>query len=100
MSAELSVRVLSSESPLDGCARMVAVALPGSDFGFGRGAIRQPPIQALSTQGCNLDFGHIEPAGVLGRVVKGHTSQQVPGSGRAEDFLKTPSEVVSRRTTY
>jgi hypothetical protein len=68
MPTELSIRVLSSESPLDGCARVVAVALPGSDFGFERSAIGQPPIEALSTQSCNLDFGHIEPAGVLGRA--------------------------------
>jgi hypothetical protein len=51
-------------------ARSIAPALPGSNFGYKALLAVDAPIQALTPQQANLDFYHVQPAGMLGDVVE------------------------------
>ena len=58
----------------------VAGELPGVDLVLQRPRIGDAAIQALAREDADLDFGHVQPAGVLGGVVELDPAQQ-PGSG-------------------
>lgn len=48
---------------------------PGSDLAAQSLGVVDPAIQALAPQDADLDFDHVEPAGVLGSVVELESSQ-------------------------
>ena len=58
------------EHPLDASAAIVALAFPGCDFGDELFAAVDAPIEALTAKDADLDFDHVEPACVLGRVME------------------------------
>lgn len=70
MASQLSICILPSELPLDGAPLCVSIALPGSHFGLQALPGFHPAIQALATEDANFDLRHVQPAGVLGRVVE------------------------------
>ena len=93
MSSHFQIRILPSEGPLDTSPLVVSASLPRIDF-FGEGVtVRQAPIETLAVKNANFDFRHVQPTGVLGSVVKDHSSQQFvrrPGSGH---FLEALAEM-------
>src|SRR5665811_541879 len=93
MPCQLSIRILSSEVPLDGSSFLVAGLLPRIDFGFQKFSIGNAPIQALAAENSNLDLSHVQPARVLWCVVKLHATQELRGRAVAKHIVKALSEV-------
>src|ERR1700676_4976100 len=93
MSAQLTIRILPREAPFDGTSGGIAAFLPGAHLATDRSQVRHASIQALSREDADLDLGHVQPAGVLGRVVKLDTAQQSLGSLDTEHFLVTTAKV-------
>src|SRR5271169_587045 len=93
MTTELAIRILTGKCPLDGSVLSVASSLPGSDFFCEKFLIADSTVQALATERGDLDFRHVQPTGVLGRVVKDDTAQQFAGHPRTEDLDEARSEV-------
>ena len=58
------------EHPVYSRSAGVALALPGCDFGDEAFAAVDSPVEALAAQDSNLDFDHVEPACMLGRVME------------------------------
>jgi hypothetical protein len=79
MPADFSISVLAGELPFDGASLLVAVGLPGVDFALQEVYAGDSTIQALATEDADFDLCHVEPTGVLGRVVKAHAAQQFAG---------------------
>jgi hypothetical protein len=52
-----------------------AASQPGPDLGFKAVATGDAAVKTLAAQEADLDLDHIEPIGVLGRVVELQTSQ-------------------------
>jgi hypothetical protein len=47
------------------------------------------PIQALAGEDTDFDFSHVQPAGVLGGVVKLDTPEQAPCGGYVRALLRS-----------
>src|SRR5690606_5886943 len=62
--------------PLDTSLLVVSALLPGVDFSDKPLTVREAPIKTLAIKNTNFDFRHIQPTGVLWRVVKDHASQE------------------------
>jgi hypothetical protein len=60
---------LTSGGRLPRCASC-RVSRPGGDLGDQKFAIGDAAVETLATQHADLDLDHVEPAGVLGRVVE------------------------------
>lgn len=80
--------LVGRKAPVDGCSLGVAFSLPGRHFRTYRGCVWQPAIQALPGQDGELDFCHVEPTAVLGRVVKLELANDAAGFGRLKRFVK------------
>src|SRR5271169_3610593 len=93
MTIELPIRVLPSECPSDSSVLGVTASLPGSGLLCKEFLIADSTVQALATDRGDLDFRHVQPTGVLGRVVKHDAAQQFVGHARAEDLDEARSEV-------
>src|SRR5260370_22834611 len=93
MTAHLTIRILPRESPLDGTPGGVTAFLPGADLATDRSQVRHASIQALSREDADFDLGHVQPASVLGRVVKLDTAQQTLCGADTEHFLKAAAKV-------
>ena len=93
MVPQLSICVLTSEVPLNGSLFGISCLLPRIDFGLKLLAAANSPIQALPAQYADLNFRHVQPARVLGRVVELHATQQLRGRTLAEHIVEAPSEV-------
>ena len=93
MSTKLLIRILSSELPLDGFASDVALGLPCVDFALQKLRAGDAAIQALAAEDADLDFRHVQPARVLGRVVKAHATQQLVGRALAQHIVEALPEV-------
>ena len=61
---------IGCEHPFDASGGGIALSFPGSNFGFDLCLRGDPPLQALAAQDSDLDFNHVEPAGVLGDIVE------------------------------
>ena len=98
MRAELPIRILPSEFPLDGSPLGVSSLLPCIDLGLQGFCGVNSPIQALTGEDADFDFGHVQPARVLGRVVELHSAQQPGGPALSqhvvEAFLEVDIQVV------
>src|SRR4051794_15747805 len=64
------------KEPVDASPGVVALLLPGSDLAFQHGAVGNPAVEALLAEHPDLDLHQIEPASVLGSVVKLRTLGQ------------------------
>ena len=93
MTRHLCIRILPSEAPLDASLLRVAAQLPGIHFGDERGLVRQTPIKTLAVKNADFNFSHVEPTGMLRRVVKDNTSQQRLCLLDTEHFLEALAEV-------
>lgn len=93
MTPQLSIRVLSSEVPLDGPLFGISRLLPGINFGLQKFSIGNASIQALAGEDANFDLGHIQPARMLGCVMELHAAQEFLGSARSQHIVEALSEV-------
>lgn len=93
MQTHFSIRILSSERPLDAPVLGVTACLPSRDLGGDCGAIRQAPIETLAVKDADFDFGHVEPTGVLRGVMEYDPSQQGSCFSNAKYFLETLAEM-------
>lgn len=93
MSSNPSIRILTSEALSYGASSLVAFVLPCIDLAAQGLAVCNTPVQALPGQYSDLDFGHVQPTGMLGCVVKLDSAQQPGGSPRSQDVFETLSEV-------
>lgn len=93
MTAHLTIRLLPREAPIDGTPDGVAAFLPGADLATDRSQVRHASIQALSGEDADLNLGHVQPAGMLGRVVKLDTAQQSLRGVDTEHFLNAVAKV-------
>ena len=88
MTAELVICILSSEGPLYGFAESVSRLLQRIDLRAQQLPAWNAAVQALAAEDTDLDFGHVEPALVLGRVVELHPAQQLGGSALAQHVVE------------
>src|SRR3989338_6246985 len=88
MPSHFCICILPSERPLDATLLRVTAQLPSIHLGDNRSLIRQTPIKALAIKNADFDFSHIEPTGMLRRVVKNDTSQQRLCFFNTEHFLE------------
>nr|WP_041946197.1 hypothetical protein [Variovorax paradoxus] len=93
MTTELVICILSSELPLDGSAQRVSICLPGIDFASQELLAGEVAVQALAREDADLDFCHVEPTCVLGRVVKAHPAQQRVGRAHSQHIVEAFPEV-------
>jgi len=75
MWSQPAICILSSEVPFDRSIAFVSIVLPGIDLAFKQVPILNSAVQALAAENGDLDLGHVEPAGMLGRVVKLHSAK-------------------------
>lgn len=75
MRSELAVGILPCELPVNSSPERVSILLPSLNLAFQRFAILNPATQALAAEDADFDLGHIEPTGVLWRVVELHSAQ-------------------------
>ena len=85
---ELDSRVVDGELPIDLASDAITPCLPSLDGSHKRLLIGNAPIKALARKHAQFDFGHVEPAAVLGSVVNleffGKTSRQFRGESFVE----------------
>ena len=101
MTPQLLISVLSSKRPLDGSLQFVSRLLPGIDLAAQQLSAVDAPVQALATEDADFDLCHVEPTGVLGRVVKAHAAQQFTNTEQpntsSKHFLKCVLRLSSTR---
>ena len=69
--------ILARELPLDEGPLTIDLAVPRAGLGLQRGQIRDPALaQTLAGEESDFEFGLIEPAPVLGRVVNGEAAPE------------------------
>src|SRR5665647_78958 len=93
MPTELLIRILSGELPLDGPLQGVSSLLPGIDLVAQELSAVDAPVQASATEDADLDLRHVQPAGMLGRVVELDAAQELCGCARAQHIVETFPEV-------
>ena len=90
---QLGSRAIDSEHPFDTRLGFVALFFPGGDLCDQLLAVTDLPIEALTTQDANLDFHHVEPACVLGRVMEFQAAQHTVSLGRRKSFIESTGSV-------
>src|SRR5487761_1933828 len=93
MASELSICILAGERPINAASFGIASALPAIDFAPRARPVHQSSPKALTIQDADLDLCHVQPARMLGRVMKLHASQQPAGGRRTEHLLEAGSEM-------
>src|SRR5215471_12035542 len=97
-------RSRSRESPGNRGVRCIACAFIRSDLTGEHGFVRYTAIQTLSLQDTQLDFGHIQPTAVLGRVMKFELLQNAPRFCGGKGFIERRGfvgvEVVQHDTDH
>jgi hypothetical protein len=66
MTSDLSIRILPSESPLDGSLLGVSGVLPSFAFGLQKCPTDNASIQALPAEDVNFDLGDVRPTRAIG----------------------------------
>ena len=80
--------VPGSEAPVDDGPGLVALAFQGLGLPAERSLVGEPLLQAGAGQYAELDFRHIQPSAVLGRMVKLQPFGNSPGLGSRERFVQ------------
>jgi len=93
VTTKLPIGVLTGKCPLDGSVLGVAPSLPGSHLFCDELLVADSTIQALAAECRNLDFGHVQPTGVLGCVVEDDAAQEFARHPRTKNLDEARSEV-------
>ena len=91
MLAKRLICILPSEFPLDGSLESVARVLPCIDLVAQELPAVDAPVQALSAEYADLDLRHVQPTGVLGRVVEFDAAQQLCGGALSKHVVEARS---------
>ena len=67
---EFPIGLLASKGPLDTAALSVAALLPCRDLTYHRFPVRESAVETLAFKDADFNLGHIEPAGMFGRIVE------------------------------
>jgi hypothetical protein len=92
MPTEFAISILAREGPLDGAALVVSTPLPSADLVAQGVVIRYAPLQALAGERGDLDFGDVQPAAALGRVVEDDPAQEPASRRHAQDVLEAATK--------
>ena len=71
----------------------IALVLPCCDLADEVRCVINAAIEALAVENADLDLDHVEPTGVLGRVVELEAAQDAAGLGRRECFVEGAGRV-------
>src|SRR5882757_3946100 len=93
MPAQLSVCVSTCKRPLDATSSGVAPPLPSRHLAGERSLLGTTARQALALQDTDLDFGHVQPARMIRRVVELDPAQQCCGHLYAEHFFEAGTQM-------
>ena len=93
MVTESSIRVLSGKRPIDAASCGIALALPRLKLVPGSGLVHQEASEALALHDADLDLRHVQPARMLGCVVKLHAAQQRAGARATQHLLEARTEM-------
>jgi hypothetical protein len=93
MTPKLTVSILSSEAPFNGATLGISRLLPGIDFSFQDIPVGNASIQALTGEDANFNLCHVEPARVLGCVVKLYAAQEFVGGSLTQYVIKALPEM-------
>src|SRR6266853_1943602 len=93
MVAELPIGVSTGERPLDPTSGGVAPPLPSGHLGGEGGSLGRTARQALTLQHTDFDFGHIQPARMVGRVMKFDPAQQGCRGLHTEDLFEALAQM-------
>ena len=93
---ELRARLVVGELPVDAGLRGIPLIGPGLRLASEGVDIWDPTAQALLGEDAQFDFGHVEPAAVLWRVVDFQPLQQAPAIERGV-ALQLPLQQVHQR---
>ena len=80
--------ILSAEPPVDGDARCVALGLVARDLALQGVRVGVSPLETGAAQRAEFDLRHVQPTGVLGRVVKLEALHDAPGLGGVEGLIE------------
>ena len=90
---QFDARVIGGESPLGGSCATVAALRPSGHFLLDGLDIGATPVQALPVHRAELDFGHVQPTAVLGRVHELKLVQQPERLRRFERLVQRGASV-------
>src|SRR5258707_13407716 len=79
--AHFGAGFVGCEHPIDASACGVSLSFPGVDFAAEPVWVVDPAVEALAAEHADLDLDHVEPTGVLGRVMELEAAQNPPGVG-------------------
>ena len=91
--AKLRICDRLGERPLDWATLSVAALLPSLDMTLKGIARAEAHVQTLAREDSDLDLGHVQPTGVLGRVMESDSAQQLGGPARTQDIDEAFCEV-------
>src|SRR5690348_10388040 len=90
---ELVTSVIGGKAPRDGTALGIALGLERGDTLAQDLHALHATRQTATCKNADLDFGHIEPTAMLGRVMELHALQKAPRLGRWEGFIQGSSRM-------
>src|ERR1700678_1561568 len=85
--------LVGCEHPLNTRAGSVAVSFPSCDFGDEADLCGDTPVEALAAQDADFDLHHVEPAGVLGRVLELQPAQHAARFGGRKGLVQRAGRV-------
>src|SRR3974390_1142164 len=86
---ELFASLVCCEAPIDAGAGGVSILLPFGDLGFEEVAFADAAVEALTVQHADFNFDHVQPTGVLWRVVELQTVEDAMRLGGGERFIQS-----------
>ena len=88
MATQVPICIPARKGPLDAASSGVAPPLPRRYLGGENSLLGSAARQALALQNPDLDLGHIQPARMLGGVVKLNPAQQCSGRLHTKHLLE------------
>src|SRR5271165_6643077 len=85
--------LVGGEHPVDSSAALVSLGLPDVDLGDEPVTAFDAAVETLAFEHADLDLNHVEPAGVLGRVVELNPPEHAARFGRWESGVESGSGV-------
>jgi hypothetical protein len=93
MATQLPICVSTGKRPLDTTSSGVAPPLPSRHLGGEGGLLGITACQALALQDADLDLGHVQPTGMVRRVVELDPAQQRCGRLYTEHFFEAGAQM-------
>ncbi len=90
---ELTASVLGGEPSVYDGGGLVALAFERRDLPSQQRCIADPAVQTLSAKDAQLDFSHVQPASVIGCVVKLQAFGYAARLGRCKRFVERAGPV-------